>query len=77
MGILAWIFFEALLWILFFCAWIILLPFGLLFATPVLLIVSATQRKPVKQLFCRFIQWWMDILPSTPEFNRSKRISKR
>ena len=73
MEIIAWLLFEVLLLILILAAWIILLPVGVLVATPVILIMSALQKKPARQLFGNFVQWWTDIIPSCPDFKRNKK----
>jgi hypothetical protein len=51
-----------LLWLLIRVVLAILLPIVLLIATPVVLFISITQKKPMKQLYSRISDVWLDLV---------------
>ena len=53
-----------------FILWILILPLGLVAATPVILAISLFSGKPVSRLFGNLIYWWVDIIPSFPRKRR-------
>ena len=64
MEFLAWIFIELLVLVAILVLWLLSLPIAIFIALHIIFIIATVQRKPVKPLIIRFIEWWTDFIPS-------------
>jgi len=70
--VLVWILIELFVWVVFFLLWVLVLPVVLIVSAPIIILIGFFLKKPVKSLFQRLIEWWIDIVPSMPQRKSSK-----